>query len=320
MMLLAGLMGMALVGATVFLGFDGSEEDDDVFGSVVPPGSPDVGVVASGDSGDEAITGTERADQINGYAGDDTIDGGDGDDDLHGWDGDDFVGGGRGADTLHGQAGDDALRGGAGNDSLFGHSDNDVLAGGAGADVLHGGAGDDLLWGDEGDDALHGGLDADTLVGGLGQDTLFGGWGDDLLDGRELDAAEQDYLNGGSGDDYIVAGGLDIVTAGAGADSIFIGDWIEADQEALVTDFNGSEDRLIIVYDDVVAGDDEPEIRLLADALDPFLTHVEMNGALIAAVTSDLAVALDDLSIMAESDAAVLFGSLASGPAASGLV
>lgn len=320
MMLLAGLMGMALVGATVFLGFDGSEEDEDVFGAVVPPGDPDVGVILSGDSDDEAISGTDSADQINGYAGADTIDGGDGDDELHGWEGDDLVSGGRGADTVHGETGDDALRGDAGDDSLFGHSDSDTLSGGEGADTVYGGAGDDLLWGDEGDDALHGGLDNDTLIGGLGLDTLFGGWGDDLLDGREPSAAEQDYLNGGGGDDEVVAGGLDVVTSGTGADTIFIGDWIAEDEEAQITDFNVLEDRLIIVFDDALAGDDDPEIRLLTDALDPTVTHVQMNGELIAAVTSDMEIMLSDLSIMAESDAALLFGGLWASPAEAGVV
>ncbi len=86
---------------------------------------------------DDAISGTNLADQIGAGAGDDRLSGGAGDDILIG---------GAGSDSLHGDDGADALDGGA---------DNDVLQGGAGDDDLNGGPGDDLLMGGAGNDRYH---------------------------------------------------------------------------------------------------------------------------------------------------------------------
>jgi len=58
---------------------------------------------------------------------------------------------------------------------------------------------------------LHGAIGNDTLEGGIGQDTLFGGWRDDVIPGIVYDPNTQDldgkdYLNGGGGNDLIIAG------------------------------------------------------------------------------------------------------------------
>jgi len=151
-----------------------------------------------------------------------------------------------------------------------------------------------------------GGLDDDTLVGGAGEDTLFGGWGNDLLDGREDGVAEQDFLNGG-GEDNLVAGSEDIVTTGMGADNVIIGDWIMPGEAAQVHDFDPMEDRLIIVFD-YQANASEPEITIARDGLDPDVSHILMNGEMIAAVHSALSMSINDLMIMTQSDAALFFG------------
>ncbi|MCG8066906.1 MAG: hypothetical protein JAY84_03520, partial [Candidatus Thiodiazotropha taylori] len=102
--------------------------------------------------GNDAITGSNEADVLEGYAGD---------------------------DQLRGSAGDDTLLGGDGNDRLYGDEGNDRLESGNGYDLVHGGQGDDHLIGgtQQGFDELHGEEGNDTIECGLGLCT--GGVGDD---------------------------------------------------------------------------------------------------------------------------------------------
>jgi Ca2+-binding RTX toxin-like protein len=148
--------------------------------------------------------------------------------------------GGAGNDTLRGGAGDDTLNGGAGNDTFTTGATadgNDTLNGGAGTDtadystrtadlllsndpvrasgesgeldiiaadveVLKGGAGNDHLIGGPGNDTLYGGPGNDTLTGGLGNDLLYGDAGDDTFDeGTAINGA--DVMTGGAGIDTV---------------------------------------------------------------------------------------------------------------------
>jgi len=102
-------------------------------------------------------------------------------------------------------------------------------------DTLIGGMGNDLLNGGEDDDQLSGGIGDDTLIGGQGEDVLFGDLGNDRIDGTEQPATdttgpqqtdnklldERDYLNGGDGDDTLIAGASDVVTPGLGQDTSY---------------------------------------------------------------------------------------------------
>ncbi len=76
---------------------------------------------------DDALSGTDAGDRIDGASGSDTLQGM------------------RGGDTLIGGAGDDLLRGGKGFDSLIGGAGDDTLYAGLGQDTLTGGAGADLF-------------------------------------------------------------------------------------------------------------------------------------------------------------------------------
>ena len=76
---------------------------------------------------DDALSGTDAGDRIDGAGGSDTLQGM------------------RGGDTLIGGAGDDLLRGGKGFDSLIGGAGDDTLYAGLGQDTLTGGAGADLF-------------------------------------------------------------------------------------------------------------------------------------------------------------------------------
>lgn len=118
-----------------------------------------------GDSGENVLRGTVKADAIYGL---------DGDDSIYGNGGRDFIYGGRNGDFLSGGAGDDVLFGETGNDTLSGGIGNDQISGGIGRDVLYDGAGADTIRGDYGDDrfTMYQDNARDVIEGGVGTDTL----------------------------------------------------------------------------------------------------------------------------------------------------
>ncbi|KEJ97321.1 Hemolysin-type calcium-binding repeat-containing protein [Pseudosulfitobacter pseudonitzschiae] len=328
MLWLAGFMGLMAVGAVSFVDMSASEDGtdadadplesmtqeaprigDDIDVTATGPAEPEVGSsdasILIGVDTTETMTGTESDDQIGGYDGDDTIHGGSGDDDIYGMDGDDTLDGDAGDDTLHGGDGRDLVHGGSDDDTLYGHNGDDTLSGDDGNDMLQGSQGDDLLMGDDGNDALHGGLDDDTLDGGAGADTLFGGWGDDVVIGLNHDADtgeikdgdDKDFLNGGGGDDVIVAGSEDVVTAGDGADTIVMGDWIEAEKSVEIVDFDATDDSIVLVWNDSDAGP-EPVITLQPDATDADIVHVLMDGITVADITGGATLTLGDIALI----------------------
>ncbi len=171
-----------------------------------------------------------------------------------------------------------------------------------------------MLLGGRGDDALLGAEGDDVLDGGEGADVLFGGWGDDILTGLEQantpsgatsgvteTEPESDFLNGGGGDDTLLTGAGDVVTAGDGADSIVLGDWIADGDAAELTDFNPEEDRLMLVWD--TEQDPDPEIEVIADPVTPGLTHIVVNGAELARVQGGGDVSAADILLVDYADA-----------------
>jgi len=155
---------------------------------------------------------------------------------------------GAGDDRLEGLGGHDILAGGAGIDSLFGGAGNDTLDGGAGIDLLDGGIGIDwlsyatdtagvaidlyfrsALGGQAEGDSIASGFEG--LLGGAGNDaiiahdevddTILGAGGDDTIQSFGDFALSRDLLDGGAGDDSIVAyGGSHTLVGGAGADTL----------------------------------------------------------------------------------------------------
>ena len=194
---------------------------------------------------DDDDDATESDDQVNGTDENNTIDTGGGDDTV-------FAGGGN-----------DLVDTGTGDDRAFGQDGTDLIFGGDGNDFLRGSAGEDLIFGDEGED---------TLFGDSGDDVLFGA---DIFDSEAIfdivantnflpsdlnvfldinaDQGESDTLNGGVGDDIIVAGSFDVVSTGDGADVVEIGDWVIPDDPVVVTDFNPAEDVIIYDFEGAVA-------------------------------------------------------------------
>jgi Ca2+-binding RTX toxin-like protein len=102
------------------------------------------------------------------------------------------------ADQMNAGSGNDTMDGSGGNDTLFGHHGNDSVTGALGHDVLFGGANDDRLWGSRGNDSLEGNEGIDQMWGGAGNDTLRGGNNADTIAG----GAGTDLLHGGEGNDH----------------------------------------------------------------------------------------------------------------------
>lgn len=190
--------------------------------------------------GDDLLTGSSRADSVNGGLGNDILRGRGGADSLLGDLGNDLLMGDQGNDTLDGGDGNDTLLGGAGNDSLLGGLGDDSLLGGQGQDQLFGGLGNDLLDGGQGKDSLYGGQGSDKLLGGNGNDWLVGS---EIVPAQSTTgstspsttavAPEVDTLTGGQGKDTFVLG---VAANGATPGGSFYTSAGDQDY-ALITDF-----------------------------------------------------------------------------------
>ncbi|HEY5053758.1 MAG TPA: calcium-binding protein [Solirubrobacterales bacterium] len=206
---------------------------------IVGTKAPDVIAAGSGDN------------TIYGLGGNDVICAGGGDDTIYGERGDDTVDGEGGSNTVYGGRGSDNLDGGSGADRVFGETGNDTLTGGPGdGDYVDAGPGDDTVSGGPGDfDVVVGGVGNDRIDGGPGAGDIasykgtggavtinleagavtgaeneqltgiegaIGGSGDDTLIGS---TATPDQLDGGPGNDHLVAAGSgDEAFGGPGSD------------------------------------------------------------------------------------------------------
>ena len=232
-------------------------------------------ISVSGSNGTDIVTLGATGGFVSGYGGDDIINGGDGNDYLCGGDGNDTLLGGDGADLLSGEDGDDSLVAGGGMDTVLGGAGNDTFDMGAAftaADSIDGGAGTDTLLlngnyatgvvlgpttltnvetirvaaghsykltSNDATVAAGGVLTVDgsslassyslnfdgsaetdgafDLIGGAGKDVLTGGAGNDTLVGGD----NRDTLTGGAGNDRLVGGdGSDVLSGGDGNDMI----------------------------------------------------------------------------------------------------
>ncbi|AEG93875.1 Conserved hypothetical protein [Ramlibacter tataouinensis TTB310] len=137
-------------------------------------------------------------------------------------------------DTLSGSTGNDSIEGLGGRDSILGMAGDDIIEGGASADIIAGGAGADRLF-------------ANVEIG-LPQATADG----NMQSGSGI---KGDWLNGGKGDDVVIAGsdndvlfggdGRDVLVGGAGAD-VMNGDddYTASSFDWTVTDYGNPFDRI----------------------------------------------------------------------------
>ena len=186
---------------------------------LLPPMSQPQATI-TGAAGDNALTGTTLADNIDGLGGNDTIEGLDGRDTLNGGAGNDLI-----SDFLdnavNGGDGDDRIvnflvqggtwDGGAGRDTIdFSNDIFDATINLAAASFLIQGAtflNFENVLGSQGNETITGNAAANLLDGQSGNDTLNGGAG-------------YDTLNGGAGNDLITDSGGNIVNGGDGDDTI----------------------------------------------------------------------------------------------------
>ncbi|WP_281172851.1 calcium-binding protein [Roseicyclus elongatus] len=183
-----------------------------------------LGLVISGEGGNDTLTGGSATDQVSGGAGDDVLIGGGGDDFLFGDGGSDSFEGGAGDDRFFAESIDQSFDGGAGYDRLFllDNGDFTFALAGTGIERVNSGDGNDVLdatgvtdavvlSGAGGNDALTGGSNNDVLAGGDGQDTLEGGSGFDSFFGGA--GADSFVFEDGSGVDFLVGweDGLDLL-------------------------------------------------------------------------------------------------------------
>lgn len=257
----------------------------------------DLNNILSGFDGNDSLFGGAGDDMLAGNDGNDSLSGGEGRDGLNGGEGDDTLYGMEGDDTLHGDSGNDLMLGGAGNDRLEACAGDDTLYGGDGSDTLIAGGGNDQMYGDAGDDAMIGCDDNDLLFGGTGSDTLDGWAGDDTLWGNDehADDHEVDFLNGGTGADLLHLGSGDYGNGGDGADIFQLHNYGPEDAATQITDFNATDDRLIVLYDPAVHPDpqlssqstaagttlllDGVAVANLQGAASLDLSHIELRAA-----------------------------------------
>ena len=154
-----------------------------------------------GTNGDDPETGFNNSDPV-----------------IYGLDGDDFIHyTGLGETYIEGGRGNDTIIGNIRIDTIYGGDGNDLIRGEGGADRLYGGEGNDTIFvsgtfligrGDFGGTTYAGpamafGGNGDDVITGDGTVNLFGDGGNDTIFGGPGLA----YIDGGTGDDIIYAGG-----------------------------------------------------------------------------------------------------------------
>jgi Ca2+-binding RTX toxin-like protein len=246
----ANVENLTLTGADYIWGY-GNEGANVLIGNVGANrlAGGDGNDTVQGMDGNDELYGDLGNDSLLGGYGDDYLSGGEGNDSLQGGSGSDFLAGDNGEDFLNGEAGRDTLDGGAGDDRLFAGVTNvvigatpdqityqvdaldaqgDYLAGGQGADILISGNSDDTIEGGDGANIIYASGGNDTITGGIsnyvdagdGNDEVYlgssaiikGGAGNDYLQAAD----NLNNIDGGSGDDWIVASG--VLTGGSGDD------------------------------------------------------------------------------------------------------
>ena len=233
------------------------------------------GVAANAINGNEngnSLRGTLGADVINGFGGDDRIQSGSGDD---------TISAGAGDDTTLASHGNDVVDLGAGNDqhnplkhdNRFDHKGNDTIEGDVGNDLIR------EFWGD------------DVLDGGSGNDTVSAVDFYATANGNDNNG---DIVNGGEGDDILIAGALDTLTGGDGNDTFQIG-ILEAKTEnaAIIKDFAPGRDLIRISHvNDQDMKTNPPKLSVTSDGND---SEIRVNGDLVAVVEGLKTLSADDL-------------------------
>ena len=129
-------------------------------------------------------------------------------------------------DILSGSDGNDRIDGLGGRDQIRGRVGDDIIEGGAAADIVAAGAGNDQLFGSVEIDLLQAIANGNAQSGtGLKGDWLNGGDGDDIV----VASADDDALFGGHGSDILIGGAGDDVLNGDDDYTAISFDWAISD-------------------------------------------------------------------------------------------
>ncbi|WP_420013785.1 calcium-binding protein [Tateyamaria sp.] len=259
----------------------------------------DDGVMETGASDEDTLTGGDGDDIILGLLGGDLMSGGAGDDVMQG---------GGGEDVMLGEAGNDLMQGRGQDDTVQGFSGSDWVDGNDGNDLVRGGSGDDVVIGGEGEDAIFGRNDDDILIGGEFAATPFtteqlaqirdGANLEDLLPASNqiVDDGDADTLDGGNGNDFLLFGAGDSATGGAGTDSFAVfGELAEDGSDAAtIEDYKPGTDAVLVYFQTAEAAEDA-DITVADDGDDAV---VSVDGEAIARVVAAVGnLSADDVEI-----------------------
>lgn len=145
---------------------------------------------------------------------------------------------------------------------------------------------DDILFNDE-MDANSG----DSTLHDIVRDPFGGGFID--LDSNGLDAAEPTDTS-------------EVDDTGISADPVMLGDWITEGEPSEVLDYENEKDSLMLVWDDLVDGAQEPDVDVAHDPYDNEVMHVLMNGKSVAEVYGDPELTVSDVTIIPLSSALIV--------------
>ena len=128
-----------------------------------------------------------------------------------------------------------------------------------------------------GDDQVYGSELNDTISVGAGDDFVSGWSRDDAISGGR----QNDEIYGDDGNDVLTLGQNDIAFGGNGSDTFQLGQWITTDNQAEIRDFDPTDDKIEVVYDQDL--EDEPIVtietsRVTDDAL------ILIDGVVVANV------------------------------------
>ena len=115
---------------------------------------------------------------------------------------------------------------------------------------------------------------------------MFGGDGEDDLDGG--DDLDTDYVNGGDGDDTLIARSNDVLSGGQGQD-MFV---YTSTTTAEITDFETGVDKIFLNIDDTAS-----DGSISIDKLENDLYQINLDGTPIASVLSEHTIDLTDIDI-----------------------
>lgn len=158
----------------------------------------------------------------------------------------------------------------------------------------------------------------DVAFGGQGSDSVFGGNGNDVIAASDLfnreltaedyeqfrdgeltddengnplfanlgltgedDGAVSDMLSGGAGNDTIFLGNADVARGGDGKDDFILGDWINEDSAAEITDFSAKDDMIIVAVQSLDA--------VVTTQIVDGVGQVLVDGAVVANIAGDFA-------------------------------